>query len=764
MSITSKVMQAVVHAMPDRDRDELSDAHRVIGKPMDRLDGRDKVTGAAPFAAEYPLQGLVYAALAFSTVAKGSIQSVDIRDAEKAVGVLAVITNDNAPRMKAPPLFDPAGGSDAGASRVNVLNTDEILYDGQPIALVVADTLERAESAASLITATFNSEPAELSFDAAKAGAKTPKNIMGEDTQVKHGDPEAALGAAPFKVDHHYTTPRYNHNAIELHATTAVWDGEDKLTVYEASQFIRGAADTLAKIFSLRKENVHVISQFVGGGFGSKGSVWPHVQLCVLAAKVVGRPVRLVLSREGVFRTVGGRTPSDQRVALAANEDGKLTAIIHTGVTATSFSNDFAEQFTFPARHLYASENFLVNQQVLHLNTTANTFMRAPGESIGTFALESAMDELSYQLGIDPVELRLRNDAETDPAKGLPFSARHFKEAFRLGAEKFHWLDRPPQVRSQRDGDWLVGQGVATAFYPAYRFPASARVRLHADGTATVQCAGQEMGMGTATVQTQHAAERLGLRMEKIRFEYGDSDLPQAPVAGGSNQTISIALAVHEACETLHKEILDLVRHDDRSPLKGADLADVEARTGGLFRRDDRGKGETYAAILARAQKSSLVAEATSGKPIELMKYSMGSYGAQFCEARVNEVTGEVRVSRWVAAFDTGRILNPKTARSQFMGGIIMGIGMALTEETFFDERSGRIMNPSLAEYHVPVNLDVPRIEAYFLDIPDPHTPLGAHGIGEIGITGAAAAVANAVYHATGKRIRSLPITLDKLL
>ena len=764
MSIKSKVMQAVVHVIPDRDRDELSEAHRVIGKPIDRLDGRDKVTGAAPFAAEVPLQGLAYAALAYGTVAKGSIKSINIHDAENSVGVIAVITNNNAPRMNPPPLFDPAGGSDAGASSVNVLNTDEIFYDGQPVALVVADTLDRAESAAALITAAFNIEPAELSFDAAKRDAKTPKNIMGEDTEVKHGDPEAALASAACKVDQHYFTPRYNHNAIELHATTAVWDGEDKLTVYDASQFLRGAADTLAKIFSLKKENVRVISQYVGGGFGGKGSVWPHVQLSVLAAKVVGRPVRLVLSREGVFRTVGGRTPSDQRVALGANSDGKLKTLIHTGVTATSFTNEFAEQFTFPARNLYASETFLVDQKVVHLNTTANAFMRAPGESIGTFALESAMDELSYELGIDPVELRLRNDAETQPAKGLPFSARHFKEAFRLGAEKFRWQERPAQVRSQRDGDWLVGRGVATAFYPAYRFPASARVSLHADGMATVQSAGQEMGMGTATVQTQHAAERLGLPIEKVRFEYGDSDLPQAPVAGGSNQTISIALAVQEACEKLHKELLKLVKGDERSPLSGSSLEEVEARGSGLFLRKDRSKGETYSAILARAQKTSLEANATSGQPFELMKYAMGSYGAQFCEARVNETTGEVRISRWIGSFDTGRILNPKTARSQFMGGIIMGIGMALTEETFFDERSGRIMNPSLAEYHVPVNLDVPEIEVYFLDLPDPHTPLGAHGIGEIGITGAAAAIANAVYHATGKRVRSLPITIDKLM
>ena len=764
MSLKSSIMQAVVSVMPDRDQDELLDAHRVLGKPIDRLDGHDKVSGRAPFAAEYPFEGLTYAALVYSTVAKGTITRIDTEAAERSPGVLSVITHKNAPKTNAPPLFSPSGGTDSAGSKLNVLQVDDILYDGQPVAIVVADTLERADHAASLVYVAYDAEPAKVSFQGEKGNARTPKDVMGEDTEVKHGDPEKALAAAPFKVDHTYNTPRYNHNPIELHATTAVWDGDTKLTVYDATQFIRGLADSLAKIFSLDKHDVHVHSPFVGGGFGSKGSMWPHVQLCALAAKVVAKPVRLTVSREGVFRIVGGRTPSEQRVALGANPDGHLTSLIHTGLTATSFTNDFAEQFTFPARHLYASDSLLVDQRVLDLNTTANTFMRAPGESIGTFALESAIDELSYELGMDPIALRIRNDAEKDPAKGLPFSARHFKEAFQLGAEKFGWAARPAAPRSQRDGDWLIGQGVATAFYPAYRFPAAARVRIEADGTALVQCGAQEMGMGTATVQSQHAAERLGLPLEKIRFEYGSSDLPQAPVAGGSNQTVSIALAVHEAATKLHAELLKLAHGDDRSPLASAKIDDVEARAGGLFRKDDRGKGETYAAILARAGKSFLSADATSSQPLELMKYSMGSYGAQFCEIRVHELTGEARINRWVGAFDAGRILNPKTARSQFLGGIIMGIGMALTEETFFDDRRGRIMNPSLAEYHVPVNLDIPDIEAYFLDIPDPHTPLGAHGIGEIGITGAAAAVANAVYHATGRRIRELPITLDKLI
>jgi xanthine dehydrogenase YagR molybdenum-binding subunit len=378
--------------------------------------------------------------------------------------------------------------------------------------------------------------------------------------------------------------------------------------------------------------------------------------------------------------------------------------------------------------------------------------------------LESALDELAYEAGIDPVELRLRNDPEKDPAKGTEFSSRHFKEAYELGAKMFNWQNRAAKPRSVRDGDWLIGSGVATAYYPAYRFPAAARVRLNADGTAVIQSSAQEMGMGTATVQTQHAAERLGLPMNKVRFEYADTNFPDAPVAGGSNQTISVALAVQQACEKVQREVLKLAKKEKNSPLAESHFDDVLACEGGLFRRDKRDAGETYVQILGRLKHDFVEADAQTGPPLEMVKYSMGSYGAQFCEVRVNEHTGEVRVSRFVGAFDTGRILNPKTAHSQFKGGIIMGIGMALTEETMFDERLGRIMNPSLAEYHVPVNADIPKIDTYFLDIPDPHTPLGAHGIGEIGITGVAAAVANAVYHATGKRVRDLPITLDKLL
>ena len=534
--------------------------------------------------------------------------------------------------------------------------------------------------------------------------------------------------------------------------------------MWDTSQFTVGASNSIAEVFGLKKGNVRLMAPYVGGGFGGKGGVWAYNQLCVLAAKMTGRPVRLVLTRAGVFRSIGGRTPSQQRVAIAADNQGKILSFIHEGVTAQSTDNDFPEQFSFPTRHLYAMESFRIGQKVTTVNRVANTYMRAPGESIGTFTVESAMDALAYELKMDPIEFRLRNEPEKDPVSGNEFSSRYLREAYLHGAERFGWKNRPIEPKFQRKGTWLIGQGVATGTYPVYRMITSARVRIHADGTALVQCAAQEMGMGTATVQTQHAAEILGLSMAQVRFEYGDSKLPAAGVAGGSSQTVSIALAVQEAAAILLKKLLSLAQKDKNSPLGNASIEDVHAKNAGIYRRGRPTAGETYAAILKRSGKDFIEEEVKSGAPTEIMKYSMHSYAAQFAEVRVNERTGEIRLNRFLGSFDTGRILNPKTAISQFRGGIIMGIGMALTEETMFDDRSGRIMNPTLAEYHVPVQADVPDIEVLYTDIADPKTPLGAHGIGEIGITGVAAAIANAVFHATGKRVTNLPITLDKLL
>ncbi|KYC39969.1 dehydrogenase [Scytonema hofmannii PCC 7110] len=759
MSNTQKIMETVMQYAPDKEPNALSHRRGYLGTPLSRVDGQLKVKGEAPFTAEYKVENTAYAALVYSSVTKGKITKIDVSRAEKANGVLAIVTHENAPKLKNPPTFGLSGNG-AAASDLPILQEADVHWNGQPIAVIVAETQDRAEEAATLVKVEYETAEAEVSFDALKKIAKPPENILGEPPEIKIGDAENALDAAEFKVDNLYRTPRYNHNAIEPHATVAVWHDNESLTVFDSTQCIHNLSYTLAVIFGIQPEAVRVISPFVGGGFGSKGTMWWNTALCAMAAKVVNCPVKLSVSRQGIFRIVGGRTPSEQRVALGAGKDGKFTALIHSGITAATRHNNFPEQFTFPVRHLYAAENFYIGQKVVNLDTVANTFMRAPGESIGTFALESAIDELAYELKIDPIELRRINEPTKDPVRDVAFSMRNLTLAYQRGAEKFGWQHQAP--RSQKDGKWLVGQGVATAYYPYYRFVSTARVRIFADGTAVVQTSAQEMGMGTATVQIQHAAERLGLPIERVSFEYGDSNLPQAPLAGGSNQTASNFAAIAATIEKALRELLAIAGDD--SPLAGLKYEEIEARDGGVFSKENSSKGETYASILKRVGQDYVEAEATSSQPSEMQKYSMGSYGAQFCEVRVNEETGEVRVSRWLGSFDCGKILNPKTATSQFRGGIIMGIGMALTEETLFDERKGRIMNASLAEYHVPVNLDVPHIEIIYNNIPDEHAPSGAHGIGEIGITGVAAAIANAIYNATGKRIRELPITLDKLL
>ncbi len=759
MSLLQKAAGAVLRLMPEK-TDELIDSKRVVGQPLARVDGPLKVAGKARFAAEVPFANLAYAALVYSSIARGRIASVDTGEAELAPGVLLVMTYKNAPRLRPPPIMI-ADANGAAASNLPVMQDSTIRWNGEPVACVVAETQEQADDAAALVQVTYAAEPARTSFASAKRRAKAPDNILGEPAKIAIGDAEGALAQAQFRVDETYTTPRHSHGAIELHAVTVAWE-DGGLLVHDATQMLHLTRSTLAAVFGLKEDKVRVLSPFVGGGFGNK-AVWSHHVLAAAASRMLNRPVRLVLTREGVFRATGGRTLTEQRVALGAKQDGHLTALIHTGVAGMTDHNYCPEQFTFPARHLYAADSFLIAQEIAPLDMVANTFMRAPGESIGTFALESAIDELACAMDVDPVELRRRLEPEKDPTSGLPFSSRNLVEAYRRGAERFGWERRHPKPRTQRDGEWLIGQGVATGTYPYYRMPGgAASITLTADGRAIVRMAAHEMGMGTATVQAQHAAERLGLPVEHVTFEYGDTNLPSGTMAGGSSQSASIIAAVAAASEELVKQLLKLAGND--SPLAGLRPSQVEARDGGLCRRDDPAQCETYVSILRRAGKSEFSCEVPAPAPLEMMKYSMHSYCAQFCEVRVSEITGETRVTRWLGSFDTGRILNPTTAASQFRGGIIMGIGLALTEETLFDERTGRIMNPSLAEYHLPVHLDVPPIDIIWNDIPDPHSPLGVRGIGEIGITGAGAAIANAVYNATGTRVRSLPITVDKLL
>jgi xanthine dehydrogenase YagR molybdenum-binding subunit len=760
MSILEDAMNLVVRHLPDAKPDPMIGASRVLGQPVSRVDGALKVMGRARFAAEVPFENITYAALVYSSIARGAIRGIDTSAAKAAPGVVLVMTHENAPKLPPQPLMmvDPKG---AAGSSLPVMQDAAIHWNGETVALVVAESQEQADYAASLIRVTYDAGRAATVFDVGKAHAKEPEKILREPTTIKVGDAEKALAEAEFKVDRIYRTPRHNHAAIELHAVTVAWEGK-MLTVHDTTQMVNLTQSTFAKVFGIEESQVRILSPFVGGGFGNKG-VWTHHFLAIAAARMIGRPVRLVLTREGVFRATGGRTLTEQRVALGANREGKLAALIHTGYAGMTSHNNCPEQFSFPARHLYAAENILVSQKIVELDMVANTFMRAPGESIGTFALECALDELAEQLEIDPVDLRARLEPEKDPTSGLEFSSRHIVEAYRRGAEKFGWSRRNPVPRANRDGDWLVGHGVATATYPYYRMPGgSARIRLTLDGRALVSMASHEMGMGTATAQAQTAAERLGLPLDQVIFEYGDSNFPRGTIAGGSSQSASIIAAVNAAFEKLVKELLHLAGND--SPLAGLGVDDVVARDSGLAAKDDAVRFETYVSILKRAGRENVECEAAAPPPLEVQQYSMHSYGAQFCEVRVSAVTGEVRVSRFLGSFDTGRIINPKTAASQFRGGIIMGLGLALTEETLFDERSGRIMNPSLAEYHVPVHLDVPKIDVIWTDISDPHAPMGVHGIGEIGITGVGAAVANAVYNATGRRVRDLPITLDKLL
>lgn len=764
--LAQKVMKKVVEKapdawMPNSDPDPLSGSRgKLIGAPVSRVDGALKVQGQAPYAAEFVFDNMTYAALAYSTIPKGRIATLDTSAAEAAPGVVLVLTHRNAPKMQPIPLFLTQNKA-MGGENLAVMQDDKIYWNGQPVALVLAETQEQADHAISLIQVTYAAEPSVTALSAAKAKGTKPATFQGEPLLLAIGDAETALKESPFHVDVTFETPRYNHNAIELHAATLAWE-DGTLRIHDAAQGVAHMAWSMAQVFGLKEEQVHVTSPFVGGAFGGK-SLWRHHVLAAAAAKIAKRPVRVMLSREGVYRVVGGRAPTEQRVAIGAQADGKFDAVIHTGVVAMTAHNAMPEPVILGTRCMYASDTFKLDVETAEMNMVSNTFMRAPGEAVGTFALESAVDELAEQLGMDPIALRMRNEPEKDPTAGTPFSSRHLVEAYRMGAERFGWAARHAQPRMRVEGEWLVGMGCASATYPYYRMPGgAARITLSKAGHAHVEVAAHDMGMGTATVQAQVTAERLGLPLDKVTVAYGDSTFPGLVLAGGSQQTASIGGAVMAAQKALVVELLKLV--EKGSPLAGLKPDEIVAHDSGLAKIGEPQRFASYMSLLEGAGRETVVAEADAAPPLEFMHWSMHSFGAIFCEARVNLITGEPRISRLLGAFDCGRILNSKTAASQFKGGMIMGMGLALMEEAQYDERNGRIMNPSLAEYHVPVHLDVPEIDVMWTDIPDPHAPMGAHGVGEIGITGTGAAIANAIYNACGKRVRTLPITLDKLM
>ncbi len=737
----------------------------VTGKPLDRVDGRLKVTGAAHYSAEIPLPNIAYAALIGSTIASGSIKSLDTSVAEKSPGVLAILTHLNAPKLAKLPTFATGG---AAAENRLPLSDGTIYHSGQYIGVVIADTFEQATHAANLVQVTYEQKPPVTDLESQRERAVVPKGKIGmtKDADTMRGNIEQGLAQAEVRVEQTYTTPTENHNPMEPHATTVVWE-DDKLTVYDATQYTFGVRKSLADGFGIPEENVRVICHFIGGAFGCKGNMWSHVPLAALAARSVRRPVKLVLTRAQMFTGVGHRAETEQKITLGATKDGRLTALAHKGISHTCEEavGEFVEPFTVATHMLYACPNLQTSQRIVRLNKGQPTFMRAPGESPGTYALESALDELAYAVKLDPIELRLRNHADIDPDASLPWSSKSLKECYRLGAEKFGWAQRNPEPRSMRDGRYLIGMGMATATYPVYRLGATAMARMMQDGSVVVQSGSHEMGTGTATVMAQLAADVLGMPFEQVRFELGDTKMPRAPVSGGSATVASVGTAVEGATKAVRAKVLAMARSDQRSPFYNVVETDMVIQDGKIIHKDDTTKSETYADILKRQNLTQVEASFDAKFDEANKKFSMHSFGAQFAEVRIDPDLGEVRVTRFVGAFGTGRIMNYKTARSQMLGGIVMGIGMALHEDTVTDRQTGRIVNANLGEYHVPVNADIPAIEPYFVEEIDPHVnPMGAKGVGEIGITGVAAAVANAVYHATGKRIRDLPITPDKLL
>lgn len=747
----------------------------LIGKPIDRVDGRQKVTGKALYAVDFPMKNAAHAVAFVSTIARGRVTKIDAAEALQQPGVLGVLTHENAHKLY--PVSMNHNPGKPGQTFIP-MQGDQVMYAGQYLGVVIAETIAQALHAAGRVKISYETAKPMVYLEDALDQTFEPKKMgRGDKPGSERGKPDEALAAAAVKIDQTYTTPIENHNPMELSGTVASWDG-DRLTLYDATQWVYGVRSVVSTYLGIAADKLRVIDPFVGGGFGCKGSIWPHEVIAALAARHVGRPVKLHLTRSQMFTCIGYRPKTIQRLSLGADQQGKLSATIHECTSQTSmWKDEWVESSTKVTRMLYACPNVRTAQKLAPVNANTPTQMRAPGEATGTFALEVAMDELAVATKVDPLELRLRNYAEKDEDKNVPFSSKALRECYSQGAERFGWAKRNPEPRSHRDGDYLIGWGMATATYPTNRQESSAKVRLLADGRAIVSTAAHDLGTGTYTTMSQIAAQTLGLPLSQVKVELADTAFPQAAVAGGSQTSASVGPAVQAACMKALSSAKERATADPKSPLFGKSAQDIESGEGRLFLKANPSVGESIAALLERNGGRPIEAlsesgppggsgqtqDAGSGKPPQ--EYSKHAWGAQFCEVRVNERLGEIRVSRFVGAFAAGRILNALTARSQVMGGIVWGISAALLEQTIYDPNRAKVVNASLADYLVAVNPDIPPIDCFFVEEKDEHVnPLGVKGIGELGITGAAGAVANAVYHATGKRFRNLPITLDQLI
>ncbi|GGH04767.1 MULTISPECIES: xanthine dehydrogenase family protein molybdopterin-binding subunit [Pedobacter] len=703
---------------------------RMLKEDTDRVDGILKVTGRAKYFAEYELPGLTYGVLVTSTITKGKITALDTKAAENAPGVIAVVSHLNKPSAAA---YEQEGGP-----QMKIFYTDKIFYNGQPIAMVVANTFERATHAASLVKATYAKE--EFNTDFAKA-LKDPKakKLQGQ-ADYKRGI-ENAYKTAEVKLEERYFLPIETHNPMELHGMIADWRPNNQVTVYAKTQGVKSTQGTIANVFKIPPENIQVNSEFVGGGFGMALRTWPLEIATVMASKHIGKPVKVVITRAQMFTMVGNRPAAIQTIGLGADKDGKLTGITHRAYGETSTYENFTEGVVNMAKFMYQCDNVNTSYAIVPVDLGVPIWMRGPGEATGAFALESAIDEMAHALDMDPLDFRIKNDPETDQQKNKPFSSKNIKEAYKIGAEKIGWSNRKNKPGSLVEGQWQTGYGVSVGVFNANRGKASVKGILKADGSLLLQSATSDIGPGTGTGMTLIAHKLMKIPVDKITFELGDSSLPPAPSQGGSATLSTVGSAVNDVCEALKSTISELAIHSGMDPT--ANFVEVL-------------KKNNLPAI-------EVTKESHSGK--ERDNYSMYSFSIHFVQVKVHALTGVVKVSKIVSVGDSGTIVSPKTARSQMLGGAVGGIGMALTEEAVIDHRYGRYINNNFADYHVPVNADVPEIDVNFINKPDPYiNPMGAKGMGEIALIGFSAAVANAVFNATGKRIRSLPITPDKVL
>jgi xanthine dehydrogenase YagR molybdenum-binding subunit len=716
-------------------------AQPLMGQPVTRVDGQLKVTGRAVYAADNPIPDLVYAVLVCSTVARGTVDRVDSAAALRHPDVLQVLTDFGGVNLP----YDPK----------------QLSAFGQPVAVVVATTLEAASHAASLVEVRYGAgDPPLTDMDAPQAVAQAGTRFR----DYARGDAEAAIRRAAVVTDLRYSIARNIHNPMEIPSAIARWDG-DQLTVWDKAQGISWSREAYSEAFGIPIDRVRVISPYVGGAFGSAGRTWPNQLLAAFAARQLRRPVKLMLTRKQYYSVVGYRPTSRQRMAIGADRSGRITAIIHEASTENSRYDGYEDNLAGPARFQYNAPNMRSTYRTVPLDINPPTYMRGPGTTSGAFALECAMDDLAYRLGMDPIELRQRNEPDRDQEDNLPFSTRRLTDCFRQGAATFGWSRRNPTPRATRDGDQLIGIGTAAAVYHALSSACTVSAQINADGTADVSTATIDMGPGTYTSMTQVAADALGLAFSKIRFALGDSRMPDAPVHGGSRTMASVGSAVRHAGLMLRDRFIRTAIVDPESPLNGSRPEDVSVTDGRMFRTGDPGRGESYQDLLRRRGWNNLESEHTWSPDDANTRYSMHAYGAVFAEVAVDELLGTVRIRRMQACYDAGRIINPKLADSQAIGGMVGGIGMALLEATHLDHRDGRILNANMSDYLVPVNADVPTLDATFLPAEDTiANPLGVKGLGEVVIVGVPAAIANAVFNATGRRITYLPIKLEKLL